>query len=60
MRHLRPHALGDRSDDGLRAGYWAFESPEEQPGEDVETAGAWIQLLELRPPSSHADLTFEP
>jgi len=29
-----------------------------QPGEDEATAGAWIQLLELRPPESYEDLTF--
>ncbi len=31
---------------------------EEQPGEDESTAGAWIQLLELRPPDSNEDLVF--
>jgi hypothetical protein len=33
---------------------------DEQPGEDPATAGEWIQLLELRPPSSDNDLTFAP
>ena len=31
---------------------------DEQPGEDEATAGAWLQLLELRPPESDEDLTF--
>jgi len=33
---------------------------DEQPGEDAATAGAWIQVLELRPPAAFADVTFAP